>query len=434
MTALSELLAERLAAHTDVRRWVIAFSGGLDSTVLLHLCARLPLSAPLLACHVDHQLQADSARWLAHCAQQCQALGVPFIGEQVCPRDASEAAARDARYAVFERLLQPGDCLLLAQHAGDQSETLLLRLLRGAGVPGLAAMPAQRRLGRGLLLRPLLDQPRQRLEVWAAQQQLSWIEDPSNQSDHYARNWLRRQILPVLRQRYPGLDQRVSATTGQFREANEILDERAQEDLQALQAPMGGIDLLGLQSLSLARQRNLLRYWVYSRLGLRLSMQALAQCEALMTARADRNPQLQLGEHWLCRYRGHLYLRRPAPPPSVPQSCRVSAGQFALQQGQLSFAFAAQGLAPGQLLALDYRQGGERLRPLGRGGSVSLKQLLQEAGVPPWLRDSWPLLLSQGRIQAVPGICLCEEAAVDGGLWPQWMPFGLSDGGCFGRL
>ncbi len=434
MTELGALLAERLGSQPEVRRWVIAFSGGLDSSVLLHLCAQLFPSERLLACHIDHQLQSCSAHWLERCSGECQRLGIPFVGERVTPLDSSEAAARNARYAVFEALLQPGDCLLLAQHAGDQSETLLLRLLRGAGVRGLAGMPLQRPLGRGQLLRPLLDQPRDRLEQWARQQGLSWIEDPSNRSDRYARNWLRNRILPQLRQRWPGLDQRVAAATAQLREAAEILDERAAEDLQEVGVAGGGVALDALQRLSLARQRNLLRFWVFGHSGRRLSAQELLQCEQLIAARPDRSPELQLGEYCLCRYRGRLYLRRPLPQNSPPQRLTLSAAPVRLQQGTLNFIRSGQGLAPGSRVELVYRRGGERLRPLGRGGSVALKQLLQEAGVPPWLRESWPLLMRDGRILAVPGICLCEGAAEDGGLLPDWSPFGLSDGGGFDRL
>lgn len=435
-TGLSELLAKRLGARSDIKRWVVAYSGGLDSSVLLHLCASVLPKERLLALHVDHQLQPVSGTWAKHCAGVCAELGVELITARVAPSDASEAAARDARYALFEQTLRPGDCLLLAQHADDQVETLLLRLLRGAGVRGLSAMPERRALGRAELYRPLLDQPRQCLERWAREQAIDWVEDPSNASDKYDRNWLRLHLLPPLLIRWPRLYRRVAATTQQMQEAAELLDERAAEDLQQLEDVGGRLSISGVLRLSVARQRNLLRYWIRRRGDRLLSATELEHLESqMLAARADAQPTLSLGKYQLRRYRDYLYLLEALPSPSSPRELTLTPGVVHLHQGALCIqSVDGVGLQPGLQVELAYRRGGERLRPWGRGGSVTLKQLLQESGVPPWWRADWPLLVHQGQIVAVPSLCLCEEFAVQGGLMVEYRPFGLSESGVFGKL
>lgn len=435
-TDLAALLHGRLERLPDSRRWVIALSGGVDSRVLLELCARTLPRDKLLALHINHQLQADAATWETWCASECQRLGVAYTSVSVDPGNGSEAELRDARYRAFETLLRPGDWLLLAQHADDQAETFLLRLLRGAGVRGLSGMPWQRPVGQGMLYRPLLDQPRAVLEAWARQQQIEWVEDPSNASDRYDRNWVRHRILAPLKQRKPAVLDRIMTTTAQLAETDQLLDEVAASDLAGLQIVPECLPLAPVQALSLPRQRNLIRYWVFRCTASRPSRDELLEIEqSVIAAGEDRTPLLELGGFELRRYRGQLFLTEPLVPRSEPCELNCSADSLVLAQGVIDFHPAdGVGLAEGETLRLDYRRGGERLRPLGRGGSVSLKQLLQEAGVPPWLRPDWPILYRGDQLVAVPGICLCEEAVTKGGLIPSWRPSGLSEGVCFGRL
>jgi tRNA(Ile)-lysidine synthase len=430
-TVLPGLLSElqrQLAARPEVRRWVVALSGGLDSSLLLALMGRLAPPQPVIALHIDHQLQPGSAAWAQHCRRQCERLGVGFDSVRVNPTSASEAAAREARYRAFAAYLQPGDCLLLAQHGDDQAETLLLRLLRGAGVAGLAGMPPSRPLGPAVLLRPLLRQPRARLEQAAAEIDLEYIEDPSNQSTAYDRNFLRLHLLPGLKRRWPGLLARIADTAALMAEANELLAERGREDLAACAAGQGALRLDRLQRLRPARQRNLLHFWISEQTGHRLARSQLLQLERdLLQARADAQPCFRLPGYQLRRYRQGLYLL-PDPLPAPAAAVRpLRAGEaIPLPLGQLQWRAAAVGLPPNGPLQLCFRRGGERLRPAGRGGSVSLKQLLQEAGLPPWLRPYQPLLVRDGEIVAVPGITLSETATCAGGLVPLWCGFGLS--------
>ncbi len=429
LPALLEAVATKLVAEPDVRRWVVALSGGLDSSLLLELCARLNPSQPLHAIYIDHQIQAPSADWGEHCRRHCERLNVSFDILRVNPESSSEASARAARYQAFESVLMPGDCLLLAQHADDQTETLLLRLLRGAGVAGLAAMPQRRSLGKACLLRPLLERSREELEQAAAELGLSHIEDPTNQQDHYDRNWLRLNIVPKLKQRWPDLLRRARETSALMSDTEQLLRECAEDDLRPVEQVQGRLNISTLRQLSETRQRNLLHHWITQRTGLRLSRQRLLSLQhAMLVEREDAEPQEHLANFQLRRYRDQLFLL-PYPLPAADQGTDVfiTVGQsIDLPSGQLRWVCAEKGFPAGLVLRLGFRQGGERLRPAGRGGSVSLKQLLQEAGLPPWMRSIQPILWADGEILALPGICLCEFPLVENGLLPQWDAFGLS--------
>ena len=210
----SELLGERLTALTagePASRWLVAFSGGIDSTVLLHALSgsRAPLQAEIIAIHVDHGLHPDSRQWAMHCQQFAEQLEVPYISKRITVddelRSGPEAAARQARYAVLQTLLIDGDCLLSAHHEEDQAETLLLSLMRGSGPAGLAGIGAAQEFGQGRLLRPLLGVSGEAIQDYAQRHELSWIEDPSNADTRFDRNFLRREIMPRLASRWPAV-------------------------------------------------------------------------------------------------------------------------------------------------------------------------------------------------------------------------------------
>ncbi|MBP0048114.1 tRNA lysidine(34) synthetase TilS [Marinobacterium sp. AK62] len=428
VTALEAQLDKQLAeVPSEPRRWVIALSGGLDSSLLLELMARLKPSDQLAAIHVNHQLQTDADNWAERCRQHCERLGVSLSTVTVKPASATEADARRARYDAFEKKLKAGDCLLLAQHADDQAETLLLRLMRGAGVAGLTGMPMRRPLGKGYLLRPLLQAPRAMLEAASEQLGLEPIEDPSNAGDAYDRNWLRHHILPRLKQRWPQVLKRCQDTTVVMQDSRFLLEQRAQEDLDVIVSGVRQLDLQLLRRLDVARQRNVLHYWLARETGHRLDYRRVCQLQQWLTREAAQG-QARLGQWQLRCYHERAWLL-PLELPAPPGSQLIHAGEtveLGPGLGQIRWRRAEQGVAPGTLLTLQCRQGGERLRPRGRGGSVSLKQLLQEAGIPPWLRPYQPLLLRGDEILAVPGVCLCEAADDAEGVVPEWHGFGLS--------
>lgn len=390
--------------------WYIAFSGGLDSTVLLHLLAdhaRNHASPPLRAIHVHHGLQPAADAWPAHCQTVCDSLGIELqvIHVQVPPGASLEQAARAARYAAFRQLLGPDDVLFTGQHRDDQAETLLFRLLRGAGLRGLAAMPGQRGLGQGNLARPLLGRSRQQLHDYAQAHQLAWIEDPSNADTRFARNYLRGEVFPHLQQRWPQASQNLARAAEHLGEALGLLDELAQGDLALAQegAPLAwpgldSLDLAALVALSPARQRNALQYWLSRRTRLPDSRHWAGWAD-LRDAAADAQPVWRLADGQLLRSHGRIWwlsgdwLRLPGagaawPAPSEPLRLPGNGSVRLL------------GAAPATGLRIAYRQGGEVLDIPGRGRR-ELKRLLNELQVPHFLRPRLPLLYHGERLLAL---------------------------------
>ncbi|ERT17299.1 tRNA(Ile)-lysidine synthetase [Pseudomonas putida SJ3] len=390
--------------------WYIAFSGGLDSTVLLHLLAthaRNHASPPLRAIHIHHGLQAAADAWPAHCQAICDNLGIELqvIHVQVTPGASLEQAARNARYAAFEQALGPGDMLFTGQHRDDQAETLLFRLLRGAGLRGLAAMPAQRALGQGSLIRPLLGCSRQQLHDYARVNGLAWIEDPSNSDTQFARNYLRSEVFPHLQQRWPQAGQNFARAAEHLGEALGLLDELAQSDLAAAQegAPLAwsgleSLDLAALVMLSPARQRNAVQYWLSRRTRLP-DARHWAGWGDLRDAAADAQPVWRLADGELVRSQGRIWwlsgdwLQQP-----VGELAWLNSAAALVLPGNGRVRLDVAGPLAG--LRIAYRQGGERLEVPGRG-QRDLKRLLNEQQVPHFLRPRLPLLYQGGRLLAV---------------------------------
>lgn len=414
--SLESAVLARLAAWRSAPVWRVAYSGGLDSCVLLHLLARaaerhrLP---PIRAVHVHHGLQAIAEGWPAHCQRLCDELGVALDVQyvQVAPGASLERAAREARYAAFSALMMPGEVLLLAQHQDDQAETVLYRLLRGAGVRGLAAMAHSRRLGAGHAVRPLLDVPRKTLEAYAASQGLRWVEDPSNSDSGFARNFLRQDILPRLAAHWPGASAVLARAAAYQAEAQGLLQELAEMDLQRSRGRLGlawlnmpCLDLQALRQLSEARQRNVLRHWLGDETRMPDSRHWQGWAD-LRDAAPDRAPVWRLENGELRRHGDQLlwlgagwrtpWSNHEQPWPQMRQPLELPGN------GVVSFV----GQVPDGRLSIGYRQGGEVLSVPGRGRR-DLKRLLQEAGVPEFIRPRLPLLRCDGRVVAVANLPL----------------------------
>ena len=407
---LSNRLLSRLSPWRDAVGWRIAFSGGLDSTVLLHLLAELSRhqTLPFLsAVHIHHGLQAVAASWPGHCRQMCQILGVPLqvIDVQVLPGASLEQAARDARYAAFDQALQAGEVLLTAQHRDDQAETLMFRLLRGAGVKGLAAMPSQRVVGKGHLFRPLLDEPRAMLEAYATEQGLSWIEDPSNKDSRFSRNYLRNHVLPSLTARWPHAVANMTRSAAHLAEAQGLLDELAVQDLAQADTPcpwpwlkLPSLELAPLEALSAARQRNAVRHWLGSLTRLPDS-DHWAGWDSLRDAGPDGRPIWRLTDGQLHRAEGRIWWLSGIWLKDVAGSQHWSPASQPLHlpgNGMLQIL----GEIPRGGLHVHYRQGGEVLDVPDRGRR-DLKRLLNEKGVPVFLRGRLPLLYRGEQLLAV---------------------------------
>ena len=427
------LQLSQLAQQYSITDWCLAYSGGVDSQVLLHLLHQIQqqpelqssFQLNLTAVYINHQLQVESSAWAEHCAEQCAALNIPFqiIAVNAHPEtgESPEAAARAARYGAFKKIIRPGMCLLTAQHQDDQAETVLIQLLRGAGAAGLSAMPALSAFAEGWHARPLLNISQQAIQAYAQQHQLKWVEDPSNQLPHYDRNFLRQQIMPALQQRWPAVNKTLSRFASQQVENNALLEELALIDLGELQQTDGSIELAALKQLTSARARNALRYWFKTRQASMPSSALLAQLlQQIKTDSHDNHLCISWGDNELRRFRDALYLcrvsnhdprqviewngRQPLELPSLGKTLELTQTQTS---PDITYVLKAEIL--GVPLSIRFRQGGERIQPAGRQGHRELKKLFQEVALPEWQRERIPLLYAGDQLVAVVGYWLAEE-------------------------
>lgn len=410
----------------------IGYSGGIDSQVLLHLCAiQAHLRSNIVAVYVNHGLQAVADDWAEHCRNQAQALGVEFRCLKVDAKaevgESPEAAARSARYQALQPLLKDGDLLLLAQHREDQMETVLLQLFRGAGLQGLAAMPVATRFGLGTMLRPLLNVAKADIQAYAQRHGLRWVEDPSNLSHDFDRNFLRNAIVPLLKQRWPSLDKTVARSARHCGEAWGLLDDWGKQRLSDLLNPSNNSLLIDkLQGLNEAQINWLLRQWLQT-FGLKPPSLALLQTikQQLIAARGDGNSQISMQGYVLRKYRQQLFCLPPnlLVKPTLPCDWPPEQSSLSLANGYIltripSASGIDQKLWHNSSISVKPRCGGEKLKLPGRDGQHCLKKLYQERGIPPWERESRPLLYLDERLAAVPGLWIaewaCNRASNDG--------------------
>jgi len=408
----------------------VAFSGGLDSTVLLHALVQLAADRPLRALHINHQLQANADDWQSHCRQFCQAHAITFqaicVDTEAFQSLGPEGAARAARYQAFSENLQQNELLLTAHHADDQVETMLLALLRGSGAVGLSACAAQRPLGRGQLMRPLLDISRQQLQHYAVHHQLDWIEDPSNQSLDFDRNYLRHEVIPRLAMRWPQLNTTITRSIAWQVEQSQLMAELAVIDLSQLDVDAAltcaglsqSISTLAcdqLMLLSPVRQRNVLRYWISSK-GFSLPSAAVLEQirRAAVASGIEASPCVQWGEAEIRRYRQQLYLQAPLEEHDANQ-CLSWSLQHNLNLPSLGMELTVdelsqQGLKLSQITQVQvrFRSGGESIRVNKRACSKDLKTVFQEFGLPPWLRSRVPLIFHQDELICVWNIVISD--------------------------
>ncbi len=391
----------------------VAFSGGEDSTALLGLLAQLPaVKARLRAVHIDHGLHPQSHRWARAAQASCRALGVPCATRRLqltrSRGQSLEALARAGRYAALAGALRSGEVLLTAHHLEDQLETVLLQLLRGAGLPGLAAMPATSRLGAGFLLRPLLGVPRAALRAWVQARGLPCIEDPTNADAAFDRNYLRHQVLPLIVSRWRGAAGAVARSARHIAAAQELLDGLARTDV-ARAADGAALSVAALRALPLERRRNALRFWIGRSGRILPDARRLEEIAVvLLAARVGANPVVTWGPVQVQRHAGRLTLdeRRPAAQAFeiTWNPRRKSRLVLPLGLGQLQLVPAAHGLIDAAALPAQVtvrtRRGGERLRPRPGGPSRTLKSLLQQQAIALSERQQLPLLFAGEQLLA----------------------------------
>jgi tRNA(Ile)-lysidine synthase len=393
----------------------VAFSGGVDSTALLGALAPGPRSRlQLRALHVNHGLHPGAGVWSAHCHKIARHLGVPLkvIGVHV-PRTRGtslEAQARDARYAALACEVHADEILLTAHHADDQLETVFLQLLRGAGVAGIAAMPELTRFAAGWLARPLLARSRDELAAWVDKRRLAWIEDATNADERLDRNYLRRQVLPRIRSRWPACAQTVARSARHAAQAQRILEDVGRADLNKA-ADGAALSVTALRALAPERRANALRVWIADAGWPVPDARRLEELAGpMLGARADANPALAWGTVIARRHADRLSVH-PVRAPALPQAQLTWAWRTTPQltlPGDLgTLALEDDVRAPIDLdllpdeLAVRWRRGGERLRPRGGGPSRALKTLLQEAQMPLAERARLPLVFDGARLVAV---------------------------------
>ncbi len=440
MSFRAAILAEHLAKIEQVAgrpaRFVVAFSGGLDSSVLLHALAALKrqqasfAGVAVKAIHIDHGLHADSAGWGEHCEAVAQALGVEFqsvcVNVQLESGKGPEASARDARYSALHAALDANDWLLSAHHREDQAETLLLNLIRGSGPAGVAGIGVVRRFGPGWLVRPLLNVARDDLKAYAEEAGFDWLEDPSNKDRRFDRNFLRHEVLPRLKSRWSDIAARLQRSAGHAGEASQLLVDLAEMDLAALGSRCDRLPIDALSALSAARQRNLIRYALRD---LGLSTPTAIQLDRiqseLIPAREDAQPLVTWPGASVRRYRNGLYLL-PQNLADAISSTSVSGAETELGVGLGSLRFesdADTGLRSElvqQGLTIEPRRGGEEIQLQGQEHTRKLKKLLQEQGIVPWMRDRLPLLYCGGQLVAVGDLWIAADAVSSPGVRVHW--------------
>ena len=402
-------------SYQDLKKFFVAYSGGLDSTVLLHLMhnARLPIQAV----YVNHHLQNESDDWERHCKENCKNLNISFSVlhaevEKVAQKSI-EDCARKARYNSLHALLNDSSALVTAHHQDDLAETILLQLLRGAGPAGLAAMPKFKKLSKGIHLRPLLDFSRVEIHEYAKSHQLNWIDDPSNDSLDFDRNYIRNIIMPKLSSRWPGAQQTFARSASLQAEAMYCLHELAEIDISSARTKHSMIlNISALQELNDVRLKNVLRYWIRTH-NIRVPNRKILQhivTDIVKKEDIETSPLQTWKEGEIRRYRNQLYLMVPLQPHSPTQVLRWKIDQplfiESLNRTLRREELEKYGLKlPAEIneLTVRFREGGERFKLFGQKQHRSLKNLLNEAEIPPWERNRIPLLFHNDQLISVLG-------------------------------
>lgn len=412
------LLLEKLTSLSSLRNYLVAFSGGMDSHVLLHLLSTLKKQhseISLRAVHVNHGLQKVADSWPKHCQGICDDLGISleilYLDLKLESGESLEAVARQGRYQALQGILQNNEVLLTAHHQRDQAETLLLQLLRGAGVQGLAAMPAVMDSNKGLHIRPLLDESYQSLQAYAEENKLTFIEDPSNKNNRLDRNFLRNHVLPQLREHWQGLDKTLSRAAKIQSETKGLLDQMAEAlrvdcaKFSDSKESSNTLSVRCLLTLSRVKQKLLIRYWITEKGFLAPSQKKLRNIlNEVLLAKEDTQPLVTWQGVEVRRFNHQLYCDAPLTEHDNTQSLSWD-GLNPLTIDSLGITIKPDVLDDVQwqdgTLSIRFRQGGETLVLTGNSKTQGLtkknktrrlKKYLNEAGVPPWLRDRLPLI------------------------------------------
>lgn len=399
----------------------LAFSGGLDSTVLLHLLVNLRSLYPLKlqVVHVHHGLSPNADHWAKQCEQVCDELNVEckiyYVDAISKTGESPEEIARERRYAVLTELMKKNDVLLTAHHQDDQAETVLLQLLRGAGPKGLSAMSRYIAFNQGYLGRPLLDFSRQALLHYAEANQLHWIDDESNHNISFSRNFIRHEVMPLLKSRWPSVAATLTRVADHCAQAQDIIETSAHQDLvQCYGSKENTLSVKKLLQFDENKQRQIIRYWLsQNHFPTPSTLKMHHILNDVLHAREDRLPHVVWGDTELRRYRDDLYVM---PCLSIIDNSRSYVWDFKqplpLSENQILNAelVIGDGLRSdiGSVM-VRFRREGENICIAGRVHHHSLKKLFQSWGVPPWLRSQVPLLFVNDELIAVVGFFIADK-------------------------
>jgi len=398
----------------DTKRVFIAYSGGVDSHALLHMMSlNTSIKANITAVYVNHGLQAEAVEWAEHCAKVALNLGVAFkclnVNAQRVARESQEEVARNARYQALKSLLEEGDVLLLAQHREDQMETVMLQLFRGAGVQGLSGMPVKCAFGAGQMCRPLLDVSQQEINDYAQQYNLDWVEDSSNQCDDFDRNFLRNQVFPQLKKRWPALDKTVSRSARHCA-ASDSLAKSVVKVLFEQLYDLGDetLDITELLKLEMLKQQLVVRQW-FNVLQLRMPAEKTVQriINEVANAQVSASPQVQGRGYRVRRYRNKLFCLKNDISTDIPLQMEWVNGLKKINYANYHLAIVDSTIGLSKVIwdksevVIKFRTGSEKIKLPGRVGHHTLKKLFQEQGVPPWQRGVIPLIYLDNDLAAV---------------------------------
>jgi tRNA(Ile)-lysidine synthase len=422
---LSQIYLQNL---TLANHLYIAYSGGIDSHVLLHVCAsHSELKSKITAVYIHHGLQPKAESWAVHCEVEANRLAVNFrllrVNAHAEMGESPEEAARNARYQALENLLDTNDVLLVAQHQEDQLETVLLQLFRGAGVQGLAAMPDLTTFGKGQLLRPLLNISKAAIQDYAKQHHLIWVEDPTNLSDDFDRNFLRNQIIPLLKTRWPSVAKTVSRSALHCANAQQLLSELGDVLLSEVLNPDDNtLSISKLEQLPFHKQQLVIRQW-FSLQSLKMPSATFIEelFRTVIHAKSSANPQLKKAGFVMRRYQDKLYCGKDLSGFknleglvwAQTENEILLPDNSVLQRQPANFGIPVS-LWQTAHVTVRFRQGGEKISLVGRQGQHRLKNLFQEAAIPSWERDFIPLVYFDEQLVAVADLWLSSDVQTVG--------------------
>jgi len=426
---LERTLYETLSKYGNIDV-IVAYSGGVDSQVLLYALAQLRQNKQLVntitVCHVNHGLSDNALYWQRFAEKECSKLSlmltVKNVDVKVQAQHSLEALARDARYDALKSLNDKPSLVLTGHHSNDQSETFLLALKRGAGLKGLSAMAVESKLGEHLLVRPLLKTSRQDIVDYAKQHHLDWIEDESNTDTSFDRNFIRKEVMPLLTQRWPGFSKTINRSASHCLAGQELLDELAEQDLAATKASETSLNITVLTSLSSARFNNLIRYFLTQHNCLMPSTEQVKQLKVQLQASDDKTPMVKVGAHYFRRFKDAIYLTPDYDDVScwhieVDLSTGVNSLTLPDKLGELFFSSTIVNesnstavLLPkdGQRITVRFSHDNPKCLPDYRQHSRSVKKVLQELNIAPWQRKRIAFLYYDNELVSAIGYFVCQ--------------------------